>query len=301
MTVAPRFLILVVAAATLWPAGQSSAQSAIAKLIDDVPADLVVPDLTEGQPAAGKRVRGQLPSWQGSQVYHVLYLPTDFEDSRRFPVIVEFAGNGDYRSSLGDVSTGRPEGSNLGFGLSGGKGFLWICVPYLSSDGTRNVTRWWGDAPEYDVTPTIDYCKQAVEWVCREYAGDPNRVVLAGFSRGALACNYIGLHDESIAKLWCGFVAYSHYDGVRRWPYPASDTESAVARLRRLGKRPQLICHEQTGPARGLSATREWLTSTGVEGNFTFLETGFRNHNDAWVLRPSEARDRARRWLRQFR
>ena len=277
------------------------AQPTQAKLIDSVPPDLILPPLETGSPEPGKRVRGQLPAWHGTDVYHVLYLPTDFDDSRQFPVIVEFAGNGDYRSSFGDVSTGRPEGSNLGYGLGGGKNFVWICLPYLSGDGTRNVTRWWGDAPQYDVTPTIDYCKQAVDWVCRNYGGDRERILLAGFSRGALACNYIGLHDESVAKLWCGFIVYSHYDGVRRWPYPHSDTASAITRLRRLDDRPQLICHEQTDAARGLSATRDWLTATGVVGNFTFLETGFRNHNDAWVLRPSEARDQARHWLQQFR
>jgi galactonate dehydratase len=27
-------------------------------------------------------------------------------------------------------------------------------------------------------------------------------VILTGFSRGAIACNYIGLHDAEIAKLW---------------------------------------------------------------------------------------------------
>ncbi len=39
------------------------------------------------------------------------------------------------------------------------------------------------------------------------------------------------------------------------------------------------------------------LENSGALGEFTFLETGFRNHNDAWVLRPSPARDAARDWL----
>ena len=36
---------------------------------------------------------------------------------------------------------------------------------------------------------------------------------------------------------------------------------------------------------------------TGVKGKFTFQSTGFRNHNDAWVLRPSPARKALRKWL----
>ena len=43
--------------------------------------------------------------------------------------------------------------------------------------------------------------------------------------------------------------------------------------------------------------SRSYLQDTGTEGDFTFLETGFRNHNDVWVLRPSAARDAAREWL----
>jgi hypothetical protein len=46
-----------------------------------------------------------------------------------------------------------------------------------------------------------------------------------------------------------------------------------------------------------LQSTRRYLASTGITGGFTFLETGFRNHNDAWALRPSAARDTARAWL----
>ena len=88
--------------------------------IQSVPPDLVVPALSEGTPAAGKRVRHGL---------NILYLPTDWKADTKWPVIVELAGNGGYKNKYGDVSTGLPEGSNLGYGLSGGKGFIWLCVP----------------------------------------------------------------------------------------------------------------------------------------------------------------------------
>lgn len=47
-----------------------------------------------------------------------------------------------------------------------------------------------------------------------------------------------------------------------------------------------------------VAATREWIESTGVKGASTFRETGFRNHNDEWVLRPSPARAALREWVR---
>jgi predicted esterase len=171
----------------------------------------------------------------------------------------------------------------------------------LQADGRTIATQWWGDRPHYDPQPTLHYYKQAVPELCQAYGGDPTRVVLAGFSRGAIACNYLGLYDDEIARLWAAFVPYSHYDGVyEKWGYPQADRKSALSRLQRLGQRPQWISQEQ-GPTatQGLTATQRYLESTGVRGHFTFQETGFRNHNDAWVLRPSAARQALRRWLQQ--
>ena len=257
-----------------------------------MPADLVVPPLAEGPVAAGKRVRVGAEG----EVYHVLYLPTDWESGRRWPVLVEFAGNGNYRNKFGDESLGRPEDSRLGYGLSAGKGYLWVCLPYLSEDGKRNVITWWGDAPRYAVTPTVENCVRTVEAVCRDFSGDASRVVLCGFSRGAIATHFIGLQNDRISALWCGFFAYSHFDGPRRWPYPGSDESSAAARFARVKRRPNFVC----GEGGNAEETREWLESRYGESalaSFTFRSTGFRNHNDAWILHPSPARDEARKWL----
>jgi hypothetical protein len=272
-------------------------RSAAAELPDlsTVAADLIVPEMTEGAPVAGVRVRHTTPGWETTEVYGALYLPSDWKPGARFPVLVEWAGNGGYQNAFGDISTGQPEGSKLGYGLTEGKGAIWLCVPYLNRAGTANALTWWGDAPTYDPEPTLAYCRAAVREACDKYGGDPTRVVLAGFSRGAIACNYLGLHDDETAKLWRGFIAYSHYDGVHKWPYADSDRASAAARLQRLGARPQFIC----GEASNADDTRRYLSETGwlEKGDFTIVGTGFRNHNDAWILRPSEARAQLRAWL----
>ena len=267
--------------------------------IRDVEADLVVPEMIEAEPSPGKRVKQTIPSYRQTDVYHTLYLPTDLKPGDRYPVIVEFAGNGPYKNSFGDISTGRVEGSKLGYGISAGKGFIWVCMPYLNNDGTANVTQWWGDKPEYRVGPTIDYCRKAVAWICEEYGGDADAVILAGFSRGAIACNFVGLHNDEVAKLWRAFVVYSHYDGVNEnWPYPRADRASAFARLKRLDNRPQFICHEDTSNRRmSLDATKEYLEASGIQAPLVFVSTGFRNHDDAWILRPNPARQHLRSWL----
>jgi hypothetical protein len=267
--------------------------------IRSVKPDLALPPLSDTQPAAGVRVKQTHSQWAKTSVYHTLYLPKDWRPGKTYPVLIEYAGNGPYQNPFGDVSTGKPEGSKMGFGISGGEGFIWVCLPFLDNTGKKNVSRWWGNSPQHDARPTVDYCKKTVPWICKQYGGDPKRVVLCGFSRGAIACNYIGLHDDAIAKLWRAFIPYAHYDGVHeRWGYPGADRAAAKKRLRRLGNRPQFICQEKTTGRTSLAATRAYLKTTGFSGSFTFQSTGFRNHNDAWLLRPNPARAALRQWLK---
>lgn len=166
----------------------------------------------------------------------------------------------------------------------------------MNNFGTANVTQWWGNKPDYRVEPTLDYCKNAVPWICQKYNGNPSSVVITSFSRGAIAYNYIGLHDDEISKLWAAFIPYSHYDGViETWSYAAGNRPSALTRLNRLKNRPQFICHETTDNQRvGLDATKCYLDSIGIQVPLEFWETGFRNHNDAWVLRSCPTRNALR-------
>lgn len=258
--------------------------------IRSIPADLETPMAESGSPRPGRRVRQSVNRWQQTEVHHTLYLPTDWQRGRRYPVIVEYAGNGQYHNRYGDRSEGTVEGSNLGYGLSGGHGFLWLCVPYVNAAEKRNQQMWWGDA-----AATVDYCKDAVRMVCDRWGGDADRLVLAGFSRGAIGCNYIGLREDGIAKLWRAFIPYSHYDGVRtKWPYPDSDRAAALERLRRLQGRPQFIIQENS-----VEDTRAYLAQTGIEAPFTFRTLNFRNHNDQWTLRDIPERREARAWLKR--
>lgn len=255
--------------------------------LSTVPPDLELPPLSDGAPGPGLRVRQTAPEWAHTAVHHVLYLPTDWRPGRRYPVIVEYAGNGPYTNAFGDVSTGAVEGSCLGYGISGGNGYIWLCLPFVNAREGCNQAQWWGE-----VEATVDYCRRTVLRTCEAYGGDPGAVILTGFSRGAIACNYIGLHDDEIAGLWRAFIPYSHYDGVRQWGYSGDDRASALGRLKRLQGRPQFICDEV-----GVEATREYLQATGVQGDFAFCPVPFRNHSDRWVLRDCPPRRELRGWL----
>ena len=69
-----------------------------------------------------------LSDYEDSYVYHSLYLPKDWKAGKQYPVIVEYAGNGPYRNRQGDICTGKVEDCNLGYGISGGEGFIWLNV-----------------------------------------------------------------------------------------------------------------------------------------------------------------------------
>jgi hypothetical protein len=157
----------------------------------------------------------------------------------------------------------------------------------VSQDRRANQLQWWGD-----VEATVAYCKEAVAVVCEKHGGDRDALILAGFSRGSIACNYIGLHDDEIARLWRGFICHSHYDGVRRWGYAGDDRDAAAQRLKRLGHRPQFISHELS-----IGPTRDYLAKAAPDGRFTFQPIAFRNHSDAWVLRDIPERKALRAWL----
>jgi hypothetical protein len=259
-----------------------------------VQQDLYPPRMIEGTPGPGRRVRQVADRYRGTNVYHTLYLPVDWKPPgaqarERYPLIVEYAGNGPYSNAFGDTCTGRVEDCSLGYGISGGAGFIWVCLPYISLDGQHNQRQWWGD-----VSATVEYCLSVVPQTCHTCGGDPAAILLVGFSRGAIACNYLGLRDNRIAGLWRAFVAHSHYDGVRVWPYEGSDRRSAMVRLRRLRERPQFISHEGS-----IHETKRYLDQVDAEGEFTFKALPYRNHTDTWVLRDIPARRALREWVGQ--
>jgi len=266
----------------------------IAGLCSDLtafPQDLRTPPMTTGKPAPGKRVRAVTSGYESTGVYHALYLPTYWKPGKLHPVIVEYAGNGPFTNSYGDFCNGAVEGCNLGYGISAGKNFIWVCLPFVAvKDGTKSNTRsWWGDTPE-----TVAYCKRTVREVCQRFGGDTNAMILACFSRGAIAGNYIGLRDDDIASLWRAFILHSHYDGVRtNWPYADADRASAQARLERLQGRPQFISQENS-----VEDIRTYLDQTGVKAPCTFQALSFPNHRDDWVLRVLPERAKLRAWLK---
>jgi hypothetical protein len=264
---------------------------------------LYPPAMTTGAPAAGLRVRAIAPEYAGTGVHHSLYLPPHWQPGGRYPVIVEYSGN--HFPAAG--SSGLVQDSSLGFGLSAGQ-FIWVVLPFVSPDGQSNARTWWGDEQA-----TVAYAKANIPRICAQFGGDPARVFLCGFSRGAIAVNYIGLHDDQVARLWRGFITHDHYDGQRAWPnttwgsHLEAYQKQARSRLQRLGNRPVLVMQaESTAPI------QDYLSQAPHPGLFTFLDIPMKatfprlphnaiihHHNDQWLLYNHPTATQARDWLQK--
>ena len=211
---------------------------------------------------------------------------------KSFPVLIEYTGN----KFVPSGATGEVKDANLGYGLSGGKGFIWVTMPYIQKGKKENALTWWGDREA-----TIDYCKVNLPRICADFGGDTNNLFICGFSRGAIACSYIGLADDEIASFWKGMITHDHFDGQREWEYQASDRESALRRINRLNNRPALICGDKNS----------FLKDHADLGDFTFLPVPVNDifsipegevlhpHTDLWAHRESSTRQKARAWLKQ--
>lgn len=297
---------------------------------ESIPADLIVPEIDNctattcliSDPKPGRRIASVVPQFKHTSVFHTIYLPPNFTSTRRWPLIVEFSGN--------DIEPQDGNWTCNGFGISQGRDYIWLSLPFLSAeDGNRTCNQrvWWGCDPSacdsyipesqpicqnksltpscYDPEPTVRYTLLAVRQVIQQFNVDPKRVLLTGHSRGAIAVNYIGLYNDTIASLWSAFAPTSHYDGVQSWDFNkyrgknlSAYRHDALERLRRIGDRPVWIAAECD---LATSVTRDYLEGTGVNlSNFVFRGTGFKDHNSFWSLRadPGQVRRDLREWVK---
>ena len=186
--------------------------------------------------AAGLRLRCIAPEYAAAgngAVAHLVALPADWIEGRRYPVLVEYAPNR-YQGAgaFGPLScTGTTADCRMGFYLAGAPGraecglaYLWVCMPLIACDRAvpddrtrqREATRWWGAEGEGPALIAdlvgqrlaAEYLRANLPRVCARFGGDPGRVALLGFSRGAIAGGWIGRSDDATAALFRAFVLH---------------------------------------------------------------------------------------------
>jgi len=245
-----------------------------------------VPVVEEGSPAAGRRVffkvggsraAGLRPGGEAEPAA-VLWLPRDWKPGSTYPVIVEYPGNIFFTADC--YSTGRPEQCVIGYGMTRGTGAIWISLPFVDAAG--NVAEHgWGDPDA-----TADFCMRAVEDVCERFGGDRTRLVLTGFSRGAIACGYIGLRNDTIAGLWRGLHCCQHYDGDG---WNGSTPEGAMERARRF--RGTSVFHTDNAAEK----VQPFVDALGVPA--TIVSSGLNAHSCAMFLDDRESTRQLRDWF----
>lgn len=246
------------------------------------PGRLHVPAVEEGAPAPGKRVRYRLPGDEPTGISCTLNLPEDWQPGRKYPVIVEFPGN----VFLGPAcySTGLPDQCVIGYGITQGKGAICVSLPFVDRAAGTIVIDGWGNADD-----TADHAVRMVAEVCGKFGGDPGNVVLTGFSRGAIACGYIGLRDDRIAALWKGFHACQHYDGGG---WRGATMEGALERAARF--RGQAVFQTDNPPG------KYEPVMAAMKTRVTWADSGLGFHSTAMFLDDRPSTRRLREWFWQL-
>lgn len=265
--------------------GQSmSAEVTIEQLGDHPSCADPRPPLIDGAPGPGLFTKVIAPEYAGTNVYHGVYLPPDWEPGRRYPVLVESPFN-----KYGTF-TGRVDDATLGYYLAGCRSYIWIVVPYVSIGGQSNLDFGWGDVPA-----TIAYWKLNVPRMLEALGGDPSAVIVSGFSRGAIGASYIGLHEPDIADLWLAFLMHSHAD-VPSNLTPDKGAGSAM-RMERVWGRTTLL----SWGAKGDGGAGNSLKGVDLLGSFGYplstLAVPGVGHTDLWMATDAESRSSAQDWL----
>ena len=245
-------------------------------------ARVAVPAVTEDEPAPGRRVRYRLAGDPAGGPYAVLHLPEDWRPGAVLPLIVEYPGNIFFVP--GCYSTGLPDQCVIGAGIARGRGAICLALPFVDRSAGVIAEGGWGVPDD-----TASYAVAMVEQVCREFGADRANSILTGFSRGALACGFIGLRNDRIAALWKGFHACQHYDGDG---WNGATEAGALERAQRFRGRAVF----QTDNPRAKFQT----VMDAMRVPVTWADSGLRAHATAMFLDERPSTEQLRRWFREL-
>ena len=128
-----------------------------------------------------------------------------------------------------------------------------------------------------------------VEEICAKFGGDRANVVLTGFSRGAIACGYIGLRNDRIAALWKGFHACQHHDGDG---WGGATMEGAIERASRFKGRAVFQTDNPEGKFRPVM--------DAMKTEVTWAGSGLGAHATAMFLDDRPSTQQLRQWFRDL-
>jgi len=253
----------------------------------DEPGYINPPMVERGDPSPGKRVKVHFSEYPNA--CYTLYLPKNFTNSKKWPLIIEIPGN-----------HGLCDAAHLGYGISKGTNWIWATVPYVDKDG-KILKMNWGKDPSY----TAHFLVAVLENLKKKYQIDTSKIVLAGFSAGAFAVSAIGNWNDEISSNWAGYFAHSHFDGCcLTGAYPGDSGK----RIERLRTKKILITTGNTDITAKSGAHKcsynAYKKLKAKDFDVTYLEIPHSpphdRHSRGWICDNTPAANKARKWLRSF-
>ena len=191
------------------------------------PLSLSKPTMETGTPVKGHLMKRNIAGWNNN-IYYTIYLPANYSTGKTWPVIMDLPMN-NYNPGNGEIFYGTPEEEYLGYGLSMGGNFIVVVPAFVNIDKTNIASSWWGSGNISDsYQNTLDFWQAVLTDIETNFHADLSRVILAGFSRGAIASGYLGCSSDTWAGKFCAYIAHSHYDGGTFTP------NGAIQRLMRM-------------------------------------------------------------------
>jgi lysophospholipase L1-like esterase len=245
--------------------------------------DDIKPLMITGNPTPGQLVKQYGEETVSQNIYHALYLPKNYTPGKLYPVIVEYPCNEWYGL------TGKVEDANMGYYLSGGQDYIWVIMPVIDSASLNNLNTGWGSNSN-----TIKYLKTNLRKVLETYGGDPSKVILTGFSRGAVNCNFMGTNNDDVADIWLGFLPFAHMDGGL---IPDHTDTNGMTRVGRTYGRSTFVAYGEKDDAG---------SKNSLVGYNNLMNWGYptekcaipdMTHTDLWVKFDNPSRQKARKWL----
>jgi len=228
------------------------------------------PPIEVGYPEPGKRITVFIDDYP--EAPYVLFLPYNYHEGRKLPVIME---------SLCIFLT--TEDAVLGYGLSKGMNCIWVTVPYVDDEG--KLSSW--NYPEC----TVKYWLAVLEDLNNKFAIDNSKIVIAGFSLGAMTTSYIGNWNNEISSKWSGYFAYAHFDDCC-----FQQQGNFNERILRIKDRKVFLVAGGKDSARRCSIKSYYkLIQKGILVDY--MEVPDAIHCPYWILEDSKYTENARQWL----
>lgn len=153
----------------------------------------------------GARIKRNIPGYN-SDIYYTVRFPDFYDSTQTYPAVVSFPGN------VYEQTSGLPDDAIFGTGIAGNLPVITVVVPFLNHDGSAMTGTWWGNGMD-DISTSLTLTHKVLDDLINNFSVNPDKIVAAGFSRGAISLGRILCSNDTTVSRFKGFLAHSYMDG----------------------------------------------------------------------------------------